>query len=257
MAWTNIIGGQNLFTQSTGTFHPGTFDNGDANFIAETENYCEAPDGSNDGFRVQWYKGTEASAYAGLSIGIGTLTSKIRTYSFFAKSNTGSTQTIQFRTLGSIRAVTILVEPEWKRFFITNPAATTSTYMQVWTPSSAAYTTNVDISIWGYQIEEGKVVSTHIPVSGTPKTYTGSNGIWQYDDEATTSDTYKDSADGANTIIKNGIRISGKPELAIPVIDGNETNIPAGVTMTYLKTRKTGETKERGELSKTYYDTQG
>ena len=67
----------------------------------------------------------------------------------------------------------------------------------------------------------------------------------------------KDSADGANTIIKNGIRISGKPGLTIPVLDGNETNMPASVTMNYLKTRKTGETKERGELSKTYYDTQG
>ena len=257
MAWTNVIGGQNLFTHSTGTYHPGSFDNADGNFIGETENYCEAPDGSNDGFRLQWYKGTEGSAYAGVSIGVGNSTSKIRTYSIFVKSNTSNTQTIQFRTLGSIRAVTILAIPEWKRFSITNPAATTSTYMQLWTPSSASYTTNVDVSIWGYQLEEGSVFSTHIPVSGATKTYTGSNGIWQYDDEATTSDTYKDSADGANTIIKNGIRISGKPGLTIPVLDGNETNMPASVTMNYLKTRKTGETKERGELSKTYYDTQG
>lgn len=72
-------------------------------------------------------------------------------------------------------------------------------------------------------------------------TVTGSNGIWQYDNAATISDTYPDSADGANVSISGGVRTYTKPVSGI-------------VEKTYIKTRKVGETKERGELSKTFYD---
>jgi hypothetical protein len=65
----------------------------------------------------------------------------------------------------------------------------------------------------------------------------GSNGIWEYDDAATAADTYPD----ANGTTASGVR----------------TYIPSSGTSTqytYVKCRKTGETTERGELSKNYYD---
>ena len=64
----------------------------------------------------------------------------------------------------------------------------------------------------------------------------GSNGIWEYDNAATASDTYTD----ANGTTANGIRSFTPP-------GGNTQE-------TYVKCRKAGETIVRGELSKNYYD---
>lgn len=69
-------------------------------------------------------------------------------------------------------------------------------------------------------------------------TIQGTNGIWEYDNAATASDTYPD----ANGTTSGGIRSFTRP---------------TGVTeQTYVKCRKVGETIDRGELSKTYYDNQ-
>jgi hypothetical protein len=65
----------------------------------------------------------------------------------------------------------------------------------------------------------------------------GSNEIWEFDSVATAADTYSD----ANGITTAGVRSFTPPD------DGN-------VQETYIKVRKTGETIERGELSKNYYD---
>ena len=73
-------------------------------------------------------------------------------------------------------------------------------------------------------------------------TVPGSNSIWQYDNAATASNTYSDSAAGANSAISGGIRTYTKPG--------------GGTVKVYARTRKKGETTERGELSKTYYDNQ-
>ena len=73
-------------------------------------------------------------------------------------------------------------------------------------------------------------------------TVPGSNNIWEFENTATVSDTYPDSADGANVTISGGIR-------TFTFADGNVQEV-------YIKCRKVGETTERGELSKTYYDAQ-
>jgi len=74
-------------------------------------------------------------------------------------------------------------------------------------------------------------------------TVPGSNNIWQYENTATAADTYPDSADGSNSTISGGVRTYTHPS------DSRTVQV-------YIQTRKTGETKERGELSKTYYDGQ-
>ena len=68
-----------------------------------------------------------------------------------------------------------------------------------------------------------------------------SGSIWQYENSATITHTYKDSADGANSVISGCIRTYTKPGTSDTV-------------QVYIRTRKKGETKERGELSKTYFD---
>lgn len=65
----------------------------------------------------------------------------------------------------------------------------------------------------------------------------GSNGIWEYDDAATAADTYPDA---------NGTTVAGIRSFTPP--NGGNTQ------QTYVKVRKTGETVERGELAKNYYD---
>jgi len=66
-----------------------------------------------------------------------------------------------------------------------------------------------------------------------------SNGIWEYDSDAESTDSYKD----ANGTTVDGIRTFTWP-------DGKTEEI-------YIKCKKVGEEIERGELSKTYYDAQG
>lgn len=69
-------------------------------------------------------------------------------------------------------------------------------------------------------------------------TVPNSNGVWEYENTATASDTYPD----ANGTYSGGIRSFTRPN---------------GVTEEiYARCRKVGETIERGELSKTYYDAQ-
>jgi len=71
----------------------------------------------------------------------------------------------------------------------------------------------------------------------------GSSNIWQYENSATVTNTYPDSADGANSVVSGGIRTYTKPDVG-------------GTVAVYMRTRKKGETTERGELSKTYFDNQ-
>ena len=66
-----------------------------------------------------------------------------------------------------------------------------------------------------------------------------SNSVWQYENSATAANTYSD----ATGSYSGGVRSYTRP--------GTGT-----VEQIYVRTRKTGETTERGELSKTYYDNQ-
>ena len=74
-------------------------------------------------------------------------------------------------------------------------------------------------------------------------TVPGSSSVWEYDNAATVSNTYSDSAAGANSVIASGIRTYTK--------HGTSDTVQV-----YIRCRKKGTTVERGELSKTYYDNQ-
>lgn len=74
-------------------------------------------------------------------------------------------------------------------------------------------------------------------------TVPGSNGIWEYDNAATISNTYPDSADGANSVIASGIRTYTSP------YDGRTQQV-------YIRCRTVADSVERGELYKGWYDLQ-
>ena len=72
---------------------------------------------------------------------------------------------------------------------------------------------------------------------------TSASGPWEYDNTATESDTYPGSTRGANITISNGVKTYIKP------VSGTAEEV-------YISTRKMGETKNRGEVSKSFYDAQ-
>jgi hypothetical protein len=74
-------------------------------------------------------------------------------------------------------------------------------------------------------------------VLGSSEDGTNGNEIWQYENGATAAHTYPD----ANGSYSGGIRT-----FVTPGPSPNET--------TYVRCRKVGETIERGELSKNYFD---
>ena len=64
----------------------------------------------------------------------------------------------------------------------------------------------------------------------------GSNDIWEYDNAATAADTYPDANGTTSAGVRTFTPTGGNPQY------------------TYVKCRKAGETAERGELNKNYYD---
>ena len=69
----------------------------------------------------------------------------------------------------------------------------------------------------------------------------GSKGLWEYENTATITNTYSDSADGANSVISAGIRTFTKP--------GTSDTLQC-----YIRCRTVADSVERGELYKGFLD---
>tara|TARA_B110000483_G_C18119145_1_gene512856 strand:- start:61 stop:1374 length:1314 start_codon:yes stop_codon:yes gene_type:complete len=94
-------------------------------------------------------------------------------------------------------------------------------------PYSEAGDGTSGVFLFGNQLESGTGSSTYIKTEGSARSFAGSNGLWQYENTATVSNTYPDSADGANTTVVAGVRSYNKPD--------------GGTVKTYLRVRKKGQ----------------
>jgi hypothetical protein len=103
--------------------------------------------------------------------------------------------------------------------------------------------TNGDINGGLAKIKEWNLASAFSMSSSSSGSSGSASGPWEYDDTATESDTYPGSTRGANITISGGVKTYIKP------VSGTAEQV-------YISTRKLGETKNRGELSKTFYDAQ-
>lgn len=84
------------------------------------------------------------------------------------------------------------------------------------------------ILVWGPQLEEGANESQYL-ANDTSSTVqnAGSDGVWEFDNTATVSSTYSDSAAGANSTIAGGVRSYKTPSGRIQKV--------------YIRTRKKGQ----------------
>ena len=247
MAYVDIVGSQNLYLNSEAA------DSWTKSHMSVVNNAVESPDGEITADKVipSTTNGNHFVYQNGL-----TLTAP-QTFSVFAKSagynfiklymsgstvcsanfnlSTGVVGTTGGTGFGSARIQN--VGDGWYRCEVTITANITSAQT-----SGGIYVTSVDggvspyseagdgtsgAYIWGAQLESGTGSSTYIKTTNAARSFTGSNGHWQYENTATVSNTYPDSADGANTTVVAGVKSYNKPD--------------GGTVKTYLRTRKKGQ----------------
>ena len=135
-----------------------------------TANYITAPDGTLTATRLQ--TSTTGSNYSLLSFPSTSQGNGSYTVSVYVKSNTGQNQTIAFYGQSSGSAAKT-VTTEWTRIKFTGSRGSGLTkyaYLGTWN-SNLGTDSNIDISIWGAQIEVDSTYATsYIPTQGAAAT---------------------------------------------------------------------------------------
>ena len=142
------------------TFGTGT------NSITVTNNYATSPDGSQNAIRFQATVGSTTSDRAGLR-DLLSMSASSATLTFYAKSNSSSSQTIAIHFNGTNKQ-TITVTTEWQRFTYTDTSATLN---NVGVEIRGTITdTNVDVLLFGFQMEQASYATSYIPTEGSSVT---------------------------------------------------------------------------------------
>ena len=129
-----------------------------------TNNYSISPEGVKNAIRFQSTCGNTINDRSGLR-DLLTLTTTNATLSFYAKSNTDSNQTITFHFAGGHRSI-ITTTPEWQRFDYTEVSPVTSVYCGLEIRGTIT-DTDVDVSVYGFQMEQASYPTSYIPNHGT------------------------------------------------------------------------------------------
>ena len=142
------------------TFGTGT------NSITVTNNYATSPDGSQNAIRFQATVGSTTSDRAGLR-DLLSMSASSATLTFYAKSNSSSSQTIAIHFNGTIKQ-TITVTTEWQRFTYTDTSATSNNSgVEI---RGTITDTNVDVLLFGFQMEQAIYATSYIPTEGSSVT---------------------------------------------------------------------------------------
>ena len=137
-----------------------------------TANYTTAPDGTNTATRLQ--TSVTGSSYSLINLPSTTLGDGTYSISVYVKSNTDSNQIISFYGAGSASsAFKLSVTTEWTRLEVQATRGSGQTkyaYIGTW-PSLQGSDENIDISVWGAQVEIDSDYSTSlIPTTGAAST---------------------------------------------------------------------------------------
>ena len=144
-----------------------------------TVNSIVAPDGTTTASRIQLDRGTgTASSDFSLIYNTSNITlSAAGVYSFYAKSQTGSNQTLLVYWGGG-QGTTFTLTTTWQRFEINNLSAASNAIVFGTRAGSGAYYNGgqqvLDIAVWHPQLELGSTATTYQPIATTQQAYISS-----------------------------------------------------------------------------------
>lgn len=149
-AWTN-------YTSGTGVAAVKTADN------------SYAPDGSLSADRVVLDRGAgnTASDYSGVTSPANagaTAIGQVYTQSVWLRTTDGSTKTVRLTNASSF-GQNVTVTGEWQRFAGTYTATLTNHQLRILTLGGSGTTQQLDLQVWGSQLERGAIATDFIPTA--------------------------------------------------------------------------------------------
>ena len=131
-----------------------------------TNNYSISPDGTKNAIRLQATVGSSSSDRVTLR-DLVTAGASTFTFSVYAKSNTDENITLGFHSGGGTPS-TFVATSDWQRFtYTTTLTATSNVGVEV---RGGQTSSNVDVSLFGYQLENLSYATSYIPTNGSTQT---------------------------------------------------------------------------------------
>ena len=206
----NLIG----YSEDFGNVYWVKDKNGTGTTPIVTTNSIVAPDGTTTASRIQFDRGagTSSSDFS-LIYNQGVITlSSAGVYSFYAKSQTGSNQTLLVYWGGG-QGTTFTLTPTWQRFEINNLSAKSDGIVFGTRAGSGAYYNGgqqvLDIAIWHPQLEIGSTATTYQPVATTASTIFASQFKYNLKDPRNLDAAFRQVFNGGWTYSKQGATPNG------------------------------------------------